>query len=91
MTETLAQELNGLVVFCEHRYFGESFPFPEKQSFTSPNNTFLTLQQVMEDYNDFITEIRYQYNAQELPVIVFGGSYGGMLAAWLRMKYPHQF
>ena len=43
------------------------------------------------DYNELIKMIKVQYadyGSKEKAVMAFGGSYGGMLAAWMRMKYP---
>jgi pimeloyl-ACP methyl ester carboxylesterase len=91
LTKNLSSELKGLIVFGEHRYFGKSMPFDSQYAYNTSNNTFLTVDQVMMDYNKLIKSIRYQYGATDKPCIVFGGSYGGMLAAWLRMKYPQTF
>jgi len=43
----------------------------------------------MMDYVQLIKYIKTKYNAEDKAVIAFGGSYGGMLAAWMRMKFPH--
>jgi len=40
------------------------------------------------DFVEFIRFLKATY-CTDCPVIVFGGSYGGMLATWMRMKYPH--
>jgi hypothetical protein len=53
MTTTLAKEFNALVVFAEHRYFGQSMPFGD-QSFDKPNLVYLTVEQTMMDYVDLI-------------------------------------
>jgi hypothetical protein len=45
----------------------------------------------MMDYVELIKYIRESYKMQDKAAIVFGGSYGGMLAAWLRMKFPQTF
>ena len=91
MTTTLAEKFGGLVVFGEHRYFGESFPFDQADAFKPEYNTYLTVENTMMDYVELIKMIRVKYDAKDQAVIVFGGSYGGMLAAWLRMKYPSTF
>lgn len=45
----------------------------------------------MMDYVDLVKYIRESRDMQDKAAIVFGGSYGGMLAAWLRMKFPQTF
>jgi len=45
----------------------------------------------MMDFVELVKFIKEEYGAQDKAVITFGGSYGGMLSAWIRMKYPHVF
>lgn len=89
MTTTLAEKWGGLVVFGEHRYFGESYPFNKKDAFKYPNNKYLTVDNTMLDYVALLKQIKSDYGAEKKATIAFGGSYGGMLAAWMRMKFPH--
>ena len=90
MTETLAKEFKALVVFAEHRYFGESMPFG-KDSYEPKNLPFLSVEQVMADYVEIARQVRFYAEDETRPIVLFGGSYGGMLASWLRMKFPETF
>ncbi|VDM36057.1 unnamed protein product [Hydatigera taeniaeformis] len=83
----IAPMFNALVVFGEHRYYGESTPF--FNSFVQPYIGFLSIEEAMADFADLIAELKIEFNATSSPVIAFGGSYGGMLAAYMRLRYPH--
>ena len=78
-----AEKYGALLIFAEHRYYGDSIP--------SKDLRWLTHEQALADYATLIHHLRKSYQAPETAVIGFGGSYGGMLAAWARMKYPQAF
>lgn len=90
MTTTLAEEFGALVVFGEHRYFGTSMPFGDA-SYERDNLKYLTVEQAMMDYVEFMIDFKNVHDLLDRAVIVGGGSYGGMLSAWLRLKFPHVF
>ena len=52
------------------------------------NVRFLTIENVLADYVEIIKQVKNEHNIQNNPVFAFGGSYGGELSAWLRMKHP---
>ncbi|TFJ87211.1 hypothetical protein NSK_001543 [Nannochloropsis salina CCMP1776] len=81
-----APEFGALLVFAEHRYYGKSQPL---QPFTAHKMDYLSSEQALADYARLIIALKTELNSPDSPVIAFGGSYGGMLASWWRLLYPH--
>lgn len=82
----MAPQFGAQVVFVEHRYEGKSLPSAELPHCLAYASSY----QALADFARFI-EVHLFDNIthRRRPVIVFGGSYGGMLAAWMRMLSPH--
>lgn len=87
----LAPRFGAMVIFPEHRYYGKSMPYGSGDEAYKNATTLshLTAEQALADFAVLITDLKKKLSAEACPVVVFGGSYGGMLAAWMRLKYPH--
>lgn len=90
----IAPLFNALVVFAEHRYYGHSLPFGNESFSTAGHMRYLTSSQALKDFVCLIEELKKtnlkgMISRDTHPIVAFGGSYGGMLAAWLRVKYPY--
>ena len=88
----IAPEFEALLVFVEHRYYGSSFPFGSSDAAYANSSSiqYLTSEQALADFVRWLVWFKGDLCADctDTPVIGFGGSYGGMLGAWLRIKYP---
>ena len=80
----LAEKWRGAVAFIEERYYGKSVPRQQQRG--DEPFAFLSSQQVVEDFAVALWTLRRQLNTTR--VVAVGGSYGGMLAAWLRKRHP---
>ncbi|KAJ4705326.1 lysosomal Pro-X carboxypeptidase [Melia azedarach] len=88
----VAPRFRALLVFIEHRFYGKSIPFGGNKKIAYKNAStlgYLSSSQALADYATLIIDLKKNLSATDSPVVVFGGSYGGMLAAWFRLKYPH--
>ena len=65
---------------------GESFP-----DLVGMENcmSHCTSAEALADFAMLITTMKAELNAETSPVVAFGGSYGGMLSSWFRIKYPN--
>ena len=79
---------HALLVFAEHRYYGLSWPLGS-QALSLAHMSYLSSQQALADYAALLAALRAQLGVPpHVPVISFGGSYGGVLSAMFRAAYP---
>jgi hypothetical protein len=83
----------GVGVILEHRYYGKSFPVKD---LSTKNLRFLSTEQALAEVDYFAKNVKFEgidadLTAPNTPWVVYGGSYAGAQAAFLRVVYPETF
>ncbi|PKI33011.1 hypothetical protein CRG98_046593, partial [Punica granatum] len=75
----IAPKFGAMVLFPEHRYYGESLPFGSRDEANKNSTTlkYLTAEQALADFAVLVTNLKRNLSAEACPVVLFGGSYGG--------------
>ena len=105
IVEQLAANLSAMVVFAEHRFFGDSMPFGNASCELSPHfnasceSSFwpnashlgvLSEEQSLQDFAMVVHHLRTELDrGWESPFITLGGSLAGEISTWFRIRYPH--
>ncbi|XP_058451309.1 thymus-specific serine protease-like [Malaya genurostris] len=83
----MGQEMNGAVFGFETRFYGHS---RVTEDLSTDNLRLLNTDQVLADLAEFVTYLRNEVLEDPTArVLVSGAEYGGGLAAWFRIRYPH--
>ncbi|XP_030374874.1 putative serine protease F56F10.1 [Scaptodrosophila lebanonensis] len=82
----LAKEHNGVLVYTEHRYYGESLP---TTTFSTENLKYLHVKQALADLAHFIETFKAENpNLTNSKVLLSGGSYSATMVVWFKRLYP---
>ena len=86
----ICQDLKCLFYVLEHRYYGDSQPFPD---WTTESLKYLNVTQALADMNTFIVaknqEIIANFSGSTRKWLTIGGSYPGAMSAWFKHEYPN--
>ncbi|KAL4875467.1 serine carboxypeptidase S28-domain-containing protein [Aspergillus karnatakaensis] len=90
----MLQEFNAVGIVWEHRYYGESLPYPITNNTPAEYWKYLTTRQALADIPVFAENFTrpnlpgVDLRPAATPWVMIGGSYPGIRAAFSRNKYP---
>ncbi|KAL2849820.1 serine carboxypeptidase S28-domain-containing protein [Aspergillus pseudoustus] len=94
MLRSLLQEFNAIGIVWEHRYYGESLPYPVGNNTPPEHWMYLTTAQALADIPYFAENFtrpaysHFDLTPESTPWVMVGGSYPGIRAALMRNEYP---
>ena len=88
----IAEALDGATVLLEHRFFGDSNPYPD---LSVKSLQVHTIQQAIDDLEYFAKNVHLpmpggdQVGPDKAPWVLIGGSYPGALTSYAMYKYVY--